>query len=140
MNDTQLQCPSCRSRESFTITAQVGVRVNANHTVLNNEGFEYDSNAATSCDACGESGSLLMFTVAPEGERDWRFILDLKVFDPAHLREAALKHEDRSADETLLNEDGSVDIHACLIMLLDPGSIPGCTVYQSDATDNLPEI
>lgn len=142
-DDTQeLQCPACKSRDGFSITATTTVKVSGDDCldVLDNENFEYDGNAPTSCDDCGESGSLNMFKVAPEGARDWRFIVDLRVDDAAQLREAALLHPDRGADETLLNEDGSVDINACLVMLLDPGSLPGCTVYQSDATDNLPEI
>lgn len=142
-DDTQeLQCPACKSRDGFSITATTTVKVSGDDCldVLDNENFEYDGNAPTSCDDCGESGSLNMFKVAPEGARDWRFILDLKVFDAEQLHAAALQHPDWDEDETLRLDDGSVDIHACLIMLLDPGSIPGCTVYLSDATDNLPEI
>lgn len=65
--------------------------------------------------------------------KDYEFSIYLNVFDPPQLRAAALAHPDTQPDDTFTNEDGSVDVPACLIQLLDPGSLPGCSIYDSTA-------
>lgn len=62
------------------------------------------------------------------------FTMDLKVFDPETLRQAALKHEDAQPDQNFLDSNGDVDIDACLITLLDPSTLPGCEIHESSNT------
>lgn len=64
---------------------------------------------------------------------NFEFSLYLKVFDPEQLRQAALAHEDAYPDVDFLDDDGNVDVSACLRMLLDPGSLPGCDIFDSAA-------
>ena len=65
--------------------------------------------------------------------QEWDFTMALRVHDAETLRRAALKHEDAAPDDTFLDDEGNVDIQACLIMLLDPGTVPGCSVHESTA-------
>lgn len=65
---------------------------------------------------------------------DYEFGIWLTVHDPAILRAAALEHEDAQPDDTFLASDGSVDVEACLVMVLDPGSLPGCSIQSSSAS------
>lgn len=66
--------------------------------------------------------------------------IDLNVYDPEHLFRAALaralvEDPDAEALHQLRAGEGNreVDISACLIMLLDPGTLPGVEIYQSTA-------
>jgi hypothetical protein len=65
------------------------------------------------------------------------FHMDLRVQDEGELFAAARKHAiemdklpPEQADE-LLRPQGEVDRQACLVMLLDPGSLPGCNIESS---------
>jgi hypothetical protein len=65
---------------------------------------------------------------------DWDFTMWLNVKDVDLLHDAASKHPDCEDPAELKNKDGSINnIRACLIMLLDPGSLPGCTIQASNA-------
>lgn len=66
---------------------------------------------------------------------DYVFNLSVAVHEVQALRTAAMEHDDAGPDDTFLNEDGSVNIGACLVMLLDPGKLPGCKVYGSSAEE-----
>ena len=61
------------------------------------------------------------------------FSLFLKVRSAAELKAAAMVHNDAQGmpPEDFEHDDGSVDVTACLRMLLDPGNIPGCEVMDS---------
>lgn len=59
-----------------------------------------------------------------------RFILSLDVFDAQQLLAAAQAHEDGKDFD--LTPDGEMDIAACLITLLDPGTLPGCSINWSE--------
>ena len=69
----------------------------------------------------------------------FEFDLSIRVDDVPELfaaaRERALKerYPPAHADELLKWPDGEVNIGACLVMLLDPGSLPGCSVIGSAA-------
>lgn len=47
----------------------------------------------------------------------------------AHLRNQGLDEEDIA--HSLRYADGSINENACLVMLLDPGSLPGCEIIDS---------
>jgi hypothetical protein len=65
------------------------------------------------------------------------FFIGLDIDNAQQLYEAALDRAiqdglDRAAtEEDLRYKDGSIKISACLVMLLDPGSLPGCSIHQS---------
>jgi len=72
-------------------------------------------------------------------ERPYSVTIELKVHDKEELFEAA---KQRSAAEgqteevtlsLLRDENGEVSVTDCLVMLLDPGSLPGVTILQSRA-------
>ncbi len=60
------------------------------------------------------------------------FVLQLTVNDPKALVEAARAHPDALGIETedFYQDDGEVDTAFCLAMLLDPGTLPGCSIHQ----------
>jgi hypothetical protein len=67
--------------------------------------------------------------------QDWDFTLSLTVEQPEELLRAAMAHphaEGMLRDE-FLNDDGTIDIESCLVMLLDPGHLPGCDIIDSSA-------
>lgn len=66
----------------------------------------------------------------------WDFTAWVRVWDPKQLVEAARAHPDAAdmVTEDFYLADGEVDIQACLVMLLDPGSLPGCSIEDSNAT------
>lgn len=66
---------------------------------------------------------------------EYVFKINLKVFDPQSLRKKALAHPDVCEDQTFLTEDGDVDVEECLIMILDPGSLTGCSIHDSSAEE-----
>jgi hypothetical protein len=67
------------------------------------------------------------------------FGLDLKVYDKIELWKAAKRHaievdgcpEDQLDD--LIGTEAEPDVVGCLVMLLDPGTLPGCSLYSSSA-------
>jgi hypothetical protein len=65
----------------------------------------------------------------------YQFTLTVDVFDARQLYEAAAKHEDAQPDpdDLLKDDEGEIDIGACLQMLLDPGSLAGCEIISGDA-------
>jgi len=65
---------------------------------------------------------------------DYDFLLWTKAYDPDTLRRAALAHEDADPEQTFLNEDGTVDVESCLVMMLDPGHLQGCDIQHSGAS------
>jgi hypothetical protein len=69
------------------------------------------------------------------GKANYEFSLYLNVYDPAQLFKAALASaiEDGMDASVLVGADDDIDIRACLIQLLDPGSLPGCDIYNSTA-------
>lgn len=65
---------------------------------------------------------------------DYRFTLHLNVYDRVQLlRRAQAQALAEGADPADMLKNGHPDIAACLVMLLDPGSIAGCEVYESHA-------
>ena len=62
----------------------------------------------------------------------------LRVWSPEALKEAAMAHEDarEMPEQDFYNEDGSVNINACLVILLDPGSLPGCEIFETCVEGN----
>lgn len=63
-----------------------------------------------------------------------RFTMSVDVHDAAALHAAALAHPD-AAGESLLHSDGQVDVDACLIILADPSTLPGCSIDYSDSIE-----
>lgn len=69
--------------------------------------------------------------------RTYEISIDVEVQDRHELYEAAFKRACESGtpeDEAramLSYEDGDVNISACLIMMLDPGLLAGCSILQS---------
>jgi hypothetical protein len=65
--------------------------------------------------------------------KTYEFSMYLRVHDDKELLEAARLHPDAAgmATEEFYDEDGEVDIRACLTILLDPGSLPGCEILDS---------
>ena len=63
----------------------------------------------------------------------------VKVHDKEALLEAAMKHAQEvdglpeAEALELLQPDGEIDQGACLTMIVDPGSIPGCEIEQGGA-------
>lgn len=71
---------------------------------------------------------------------DYTFTLDLKVYDPVDLYQRAFTHAitvdkmtPEDAREQLLIA-GSPDVEACISMILDPGSLSGCSIYGSSTS------
>lgn len=78
---------------------------------------------------------------------EWDVNISLRVFDPRQLLAAAIERarQDDSDNgfypanpaehyrEGLTTADGEPDIGACLQMLLDPGSLPGVSIHESNA-------
>lgn len=71
---------------------------------------------------------------------DIRFTLDANVFDPRQLHRAAAESYRRdnfpgqvTADDVrdLFGPEDDPRLSACILQLLDPGSLPGCSIYQS---------
>lgn len=75
--------------------------------------------------------------------KNYEVWVHVKVHDKEALFEAAMKHAQEAdglpEDEALelLKPDGEIDTGACLTVIADPGSIPGCEIDQSGA-DPLP--
>jgi hypothetical protein len=72
---------------------------------------------------------------APPAQRHYYdFTLNVKIHDPERLLAAAAVHEDGvdSKDE-LRDADGNVDIGKCLVILLDPGTLPGGEILGSSS-------
>lgn len=67
--------------------------------------------------------------------RHWDFTLWLQVHDENALLQAARAHPDAAdmSTEEFYTDEGEIDIKACLVMLLDPGKLPGCTIHDSGA-------
>lgn len=66
----------------------------------------------------------------------FEFALYGNVYDTTTLFEAALlrAEADGLSDEDareILQPDGEIDIYGCLRMLLDPGSLAGCEIFDS---------
>jgi hypothetical protein len=75
-------------------------------------------------------------------KRYYTVTVELTVHDPAQLYLAAhahsVKHDRQTPEEAAQmlkpsGPDGDVDIGACLITLIDPGSLPGCDIENSGA-------
>lgn len=71
------------------------------------------------------------------------FELEVEVHDEEQLVAAALKHltdvdglSEEEARDLIYPSDyvGLADINACLVALLDPGSLPGCSIEGSSAS------
>ena len=65
---------------------------------------------------------------------NYTFYMDLDVDDVEDLYRAAMAVD--GSDEVDLRPSGSIDVEACLIMLIDPGQIDGCSIHQSYAIRN----
>jgi hypothetical protein len=67
--------------------------------------------------------------------------MDLDVHDEQELFEAARKHAREREGmgyeeaEELLRPSGEIDRSACLIMLIDPGTLPGCSINETYCPD-----
>jgi hypothetical protein len=64
------------------------------------------------------------------------FHIDLDIDDPETLYQAALErllqeNVDEDDAKRTLRPEGVINDSACLVMLLDPGSLPGCSINQS---------
>lgn len=68
-------------------------------------------------------------------KRQWDFTMWLEVHDENQLLAAARAHPDAAsmATEEFYTDEGEIDIKRCLIVLLDPGSLPGCEIHESGA-------
>jgi hypothetical protein len=89
------------------------------------------------CNTREENAADLMREDLERREQDWQFRLDLRVFDKRQLHQAALERalEEGLGGETpeeLLGTADEPDIGACLTMLLDPGSMSGCSIGGSE--------
>ena len=62
------------------------------------------------------------------------FLLWTRVCDPDTLRRTALAHEDAHSEQIFRNDDGTVDVESCLVMMLDPGHLQGCDIQHSAAS------
>jgi hypothetical protein len=70
-------------------------------------------------------------------DHEYRFTLQLRVDDPVQLlRRAQAQALAENADPADMLRDGQPNIEACLVMVLDPGSIAGCEIYGSTAQRN----
>lgn len=79
-----------------------------------------------------------------ESERDKElvFTLELRCYDPDELFDAALRRliEDGVDEEdakNTLKPDGEIDVCACAQMILDPGSLDGCSIHNSSCEEVL---
>jgi hypothetical protein len=64
----------------------------------------------------------------------YRVTLHLKVDDPtALLRHAQAQALREGGDPAAMLADGAPKIEDCLVMVLDPGSLPGCLITSSRA-------
>ena len=63
---------------------------------------------------------------------NYSFTLHLTVDDEFALLHAARAHPDAAgmATEEFYDDDGDIDIPTCLGMLLDPGTLPGCSIIK----------
>jgi hypothetical protein len=64
----------------------------------------------------------------------YRVTIELTVDGIAELFEAATERataEGIHNHAELLTNDNDVDISACLVMLLDPGTLPGCSIRDT---------
>lgn len=56
----------------------------------------------------------------------------VRVYDERQLLAAALAHPDaieaNMVESDFLDADGNVDVSECLKMVMDPGSLPGCSI------------
>ena len=70
---------------------------------------------------------------------EFTFTMNLRVHDAQQLHRAAYKHatevDGLDDDETLelIGTEGEPNIEACLVMILDPGNMPGCDIGVSYA-------
>lgn len=71
------------------------------------------------------------------------FHMDVRVHDAKALYQAALQHLTKvdgltgaEARDLLAGDEPAdrIDINACLVALLDPGSLPGCDIQESHVT------
>jgi hypothetical protein len=68
--------------------------------------------------------------------RSYLFKLDLEVDDAMTLYHAALRHAvnvdglSRADAVAVLSDNGEPNIEACIGMLLDPGSLSGCSIRE----------
>jgi len=65
----------------------------------------------------------------------YKVTIDLSVHSANALFLAAGAHDDCADPGDLMHDDGSIDVAACLLMLLDPGHLAGCTVTHSEACE-----
>lgn len=69
------------------------------------------------------------------------FTLELRVDDVQRLYTAALRSalsdglSENEATEFLKDEDGTVSVHSCLVQLIDPGHLPGCSISDSSVEE-----
>ncbi|MPQ56256.1 hypothetical protein [Duganella sp. FT27W] len=63
----------------------------------------------------------------------YEFSLYFSVDDLKQLLAAALAHEDAEGMTAVdfTTAEGEIDVSACARMLLDPGSMPGCNIFDS---------
>lgn len=75
---------------------------------------------------------------------DYIFKLDLKVWDPELLYRKAVEVcradglSGQMIDDMLL-PGGEVQVHNCIAVILDPGSLPGCNIYGHEV-EQLPDL
>jgi hypothetical protein len=63
------------------------------------------------------------------------FSIDLDVYDPQLLWDTATQRaldDGYPPDDDVLGTRNEPDVRGCLTMLLDPGSLPGCSINDSD--------
>ena len=69
------------------------------------------------------------------------FTLELRVDDVQRLYDAARASalsdglSPTAAAEFLQDDDGSVSVHSCLVQLIDPGYLPGCSISGSSVEE-----
>lgn len=63
---------------------------------------------------------------------EYEFTMQVRIDNAESLYAAAKNHPDNPGDE-YLRPNGEIDIEACLITIIDPGHVPGCSVHNSSA-------
>ena len=77
------------------------------------------------------------------GTLDYAVTIDVRVIDIEALYNAALARaladgvEDQEQADEMLKPEGEIDAGACLVMLLDPGTMAdvGCEIHNSSAEE-----
>lgn len=73
-----------------------------------------------------------------EDETQCAVTISLTVHNLLRLHDAAIKRaieeglDEQATKEDLTDDDGNIDVGACLVMLLDPGTLAGCNIHETN--------